>query len=1004
MSLILTALIAFASIMVPGFFLALALLKKTKLNMFEITILGFIFGLIFPPTMTWLEAYLANYVHAFSFSARLYGANVVALTIIGVALSFQQGAINLDFLKRKTGTEIASQAHKDYRERVAELRRTISSLNRDMRLIKEHEREEEDLARKHEAETLSLRDAGPEERAKIGEMHRAEEKRLMESHEREERLLLEDKHTAKKEKGGTSLIWYALLALMLITFATRMLSIGITPKFFEFDPYFDMQSTEFLLIHGYQWLYDHSAWPTAINGTPHRIEPIVPYLEAYWYQISNPPSSAINQTLLSNVSGFYPPITAALLVFIIFLFLYHTYGEKPAIIGAAIATAMPTLITTFISGEQLLEPWGIFSMFFFYAAYLLAAQNPKERRFAVLAGIAFASTFLGAHYYTVDAGVFAVYIVLQGVINVLRKEETKDFYKMNLIVIGIIIIFYLLFDPYNSVLANAIPGILGVPVIIAFPLLALALVAVFEYVPILAKRMKLLSKTDIRVYVGWLIVIGLVGFVLIAFTPIGNPIDRYLALSSHYTTPSTALFMTVQEYEPTGFNFDFGSGGFGLIGASVLGVNIIVWGVLVLFTLVTAYAVYKRNSKGSILALAAVLPLAVAAMIEVKYLPHFGVGYIIAIGIILGELFIFVKQQYGKNAETYAFVFALCTLLLLEVASTVIQQGAAIGYTLYNNVVPNYWLAATSWMSSHAGPFAPRILSWWDYGDWINWFGNSNAVLRGDNSIAKLDYETAARFVLGFSDGYGPAEPGKLLQRNPGEVRALRRPAHPEVAGPRLPRVRERQPDQQGVRDTGGKRHGLALRARHVAVRADARPRLPVPPGKHLLKSGSSNIGDYCQIPNSNVSAFKGLMVIGSSISNQTYCVPFNYSTGISRLLYPNGTKTNIVFSLSTQFYSGSVTVGGEQFMGFIAIYLPNGPNGTVTNAPPSSTTRTTTAGSTSAKLPGFTMAYPSNFTGINYVNGTHPVVIYQVDNYTGSLPYVTPKPSWIQNNFTMPG
>ncbi len=58
------------------------------------------------------------------------------------------------------------------------------------------------------------------------------------------------------------------MALMLITFATRMLSIGITPKFFEFDPYFDMQSTEFLLIHGYQWLYDHSAWPTAAMGTP----------------------------------------------------------------------------------------------------------------------------------------------------------------------------------------------------------------------------------------------------------------------------------------------------------------------------------------------------------------------------------------------------------------------------------------------------------------------------------------------------------------------------------------------------------------------------------------------------------------------------------------------------------------------------------------------------------------------------------------------------------------
>ncbi len=119
MSLIVTALIAFVSIMVPGFFLALALLKKTKLNMFEITVIGFIFGLIFPPTMTWLESYLINYVHAFSFSAGLYGANVVVLTVVGVLLSFQQGAISLDFLKRKPATEISAQMHKDYRERVA---------------------------------------------------------------------------------------------------------------------------------------------------------------------------------------------------------------------------------------------------------------------------------------------------------------------------------------------------------------------------------------------------------------------------------------------------------------------------------------------------------------------------------------------------------------------------------------------------------------------------------------------------------------------------------------------------------------------------------------------------------------------------------------------------------------------------------------------------------------------------------------------------------------------
>ena len=1002
MSLIVTALIAFASIMVPGFFLALALLRKTKLNLFEITVIGFIFGLIFPPTLTWLESYLMNYIHAFSFSAGLYGANVVALTLVGVALSFQQGAIDLDFLRSKPSAEIAAKMHKDYRERIAELRGTIGLLNTDLRLIKEHEREEEDLATKHEEETRRLYDAGPEERAKIEEMHRSEEKRLIESHEKEERLLLEGKqprdHHAKKEKGNVNIIYLALLVMMLAAFGTRMMSIGITPKFFEFDPYFDMQSTEFLLIHGYQWLYDHSAWPTAINGTPHRIEPIVPYLEAYWYQLSSPPSNAIDQTLLSNVSGVYPPITAALLVFIVFLFLYHTYGEKPAIIGAALATSMPTLITTFISGEQLLEPWGIFSMFFFYAAYLLAAQNPKEKRFAILAGIAFASTFLGAHYYTVDAGVFAAYIVLQGIINVLRKEKMEDFYKMNLIVIGIIILFYLVFDPYNSVLANAIPGILGVPVIIAFPLLALALVAVFEHAPLMAKRMKLLAETDIRVYAGWLVVICLIGFVLIAFTPVGNPIDRYLALSSHYTTPSTALFMTVQEYEPTGFNFDFGQSGFGLIGVSILGVNIVVWGVLALFTLVTAYAVYKRNSKGSILAWAAIMPLAVAGMIEVKYLPHFGVGYIIAIGAILGELFIFMKEHYGKDIERWAFVFTFAVLVLLEVVSAVILQGSSIGYTLFNNVVPTSWLQATSWMSSHVGPYAPRILSWWDYGDWINWFGNSNAVLRGDNSIAKLDYQTAARYVLGSADGYGPQN----LANFSDSIQAKYILFDDQLT------QKWQALDFLACVDINETSRSFAMQAASGTsspyVLGTSQCELSHDPAYIFLPMSSGNINDYCQIPNSNVSALKGLMVVGESLSNQTFCIPLNKTSTSAHLLTSDGKKTNVVLSFTQQFYSGTVDISGEAFASFMAIYLPDGPNGTITDAPTEFYNSNYYRGFYLGDLPGFTMAYPNNFKGTNYLNGTWPVVIYQLNNYTGALPNVTAKPSWILNNFTMPG
>lgn len=986
MSAILTAIIAFLSIIVPGFFLALALLKKTKLNMFEIAVIGFMFGLIFPPTLTWLEAYLIPYVHAFSFSAGLYEANVVLLTLLGIVLSVQQGALNL-----------LGQGS-----------------------------------------------------VKLEVMHTVEEPK-------------------QKTGKGMSWVWALLLFLMLFTFATRMMSIGIAPKFFEFDPYFDMQSTEFILSHGYQWLYDHSAWPTAINGTPHRIEPIVPYLEAYWYQIADPPANQISTSLLSNVSSFYAPITAALLVFIVFMFLYHIYGEYPAIIGAVLATAMPALITTFIAGEQLLEPWGIFAMFFFYATYLLAVQNMKETRFAVLAGVAFASSFLGAHYYTVIAGVFALYIVIQGVVDVLRKHETRDFYKMNAIIIGIITLFFILFDPYNTVLTNRIPGVLGIPVIIAFPALALIIVALFERGPVIANKYRLIKNTGIEFYVVWLVVLALFALLLIYYTPLGKSVTGYLYLSSHFTTPSIPLFMTVQEYAPTGFNFDFGSAGFGVLGASFFGINATVWFVLILFTLFGALAVYNRDSKNSILALAAIWPLAIAGMIEIKYMPHFGVGYILAFCIIIGELimladkhkkglgpvrnlfigfsivmagtiylssffsliigavllgmesiaFWFILYEASANKAENSHLLRLGTVLILAVLvmaeeSTVFlsifsaatttcpainSQGNSIGFDIYCNVVTRQWLNALTWMKQNIGPTAPRVLSWWDYGDWINWFGNTNAVLRGDNAIAKLDYATAARFVLGLKDGYGPSNLANF-SNNVAYAKYVLFDDQLTAKWQALDFLACVHANQTSRAFAISQANGTGS----PYVLGTSQCELSHSPAYLMVPISASNINNYCQFASGKVSALKTLLLADNAFTNQTFCTPTNFTNGTVKILDSNGNATNVLLVPTAQFFAGINNLGGQQFATFIALYLPNGPNGTISNAPTAFYSSNYYRGFYLGKLPGFSIVYPSNFTGINYVNASHQVVIYRLNNYTGPNPYVTPKPAWVQNNFTMPG
>ncbi len=1025
MSLIIPLIIGTLSIVVPGFFLALALLKKTKLHMFEIAVIGVIFGMIFPPTLIWLESYLIPISPIFSFSNTLYNVNVVILTIIGIMLSLQQGAFGSFKPSFFSGSESAvkKQIEKDYRKRIASLRSAISELGADIRIIEMHKEEELSLQRKHQDELDLLGSAGEEERQKMIESHRDEERRLFEKHEMEEKNLLSSgKTSAITEKPKSNMIWFALLGIMILVFASRMLSIAQAPVYFEFDPYFDMISTQYILTYGHQLLYDHAAWPSLVNGTYHRVQPLIPYIEAYWYNLAgaNPSASTINTTLLSNVSSWYPPITAALLVFVVFMFIYHEYGEYPAIIGAGLAAVMPVLLTTFIAGEQLLEPWGIFALFFFYAAYILAVNNPKEQRYAILAGIAFASNFLGAHYFTVPAAVLSVYLLFQGLVNVFKSEDNTDFYKMNIVMLGVIVLFYAGYGPYNATLAQVTPAIFGVPVIVSFPILALLAVAVIEYVPKIAKQQGYIKDLNLQVYSVWLLVVVILGILAIIFTPLGHPFQKYLELSAHYTTPSSPLFMTVQEYAPTGFfTFNFGPSGFGIIGDSIGGVSLIVWAVLIAFTALEFISIYTRSSKSSILAVAAVWPLAFAGMIEVKYMPHFGVAYIIAICVILGEVMMHYSDGWSERMKN-GLIIAAVAVLVIEAAPVIIQlvsaasnpncatiqnQGNALGSVLYCNTVPSYWITATNWMAANVGPYGPRILSWWDYGDWINWFGNSNAVLRGDNSVPSADYQAAAHYIFGASDGFNTTVLASYMDSIQAKYILFDDQLVPKWGA--LDFLGCTYVNQTGLQFAlaAGKQQGspYALGTSQCEINHDPIYLLiPLP-----SSNGTISVNTYCTFPgNTTTVAVRGIPVLGGATPlNQTYCVPSSFlqSGKPTYLLSPTGNKTNAI--ISTAFYGGSATISGQQFVSFLLLYAPNGPNRTVTDAPSLFYNSTYYRGFFLGDLgKGYSLAYPSNFTGMNYINGTHQIMIFKLNNFTGTLPTVTPKPKFVTNNYSMPG
>ncbi|MGI0100661.1 MAG: hypothetical protein ACREBH_03015 [Candidatus Micrarchaeaceae archaeon] len=1111
LGLIAAIIIAFISMFIPGILLAFALLRKTELHTFEVVVIGFIFGMIAPATLTWAESYLINYIHAFTFSLGLFEVNVLVLTIIGAVLCYYQGVFG--DLKVFMSSISSSTKDRGISQSLGEIRGRLGRFEKGRSIITAHDQEDNALRSKQHTELSSLSNLSSDERSKTETMHNEALERLRENHIKEESNLLRnlDSTPAPSEKRmfKTSwLVWAILLILMIITFYTRMQSIVIAPKFFEFDPYFDMVDAHYILTYGRQLLLDPSAWPVVAVGTNHRLQPLVPYLEAFWYDLANVlqyHKAAFSSTLMSYVGGIYPPITAALLVFVIFVLLYHEYDERIGLIGAGLTATMPVLFTTFIAGEQLVEPWGIFALFFFFATYMLAIRNKKDKRLAVLAGIAFASNFLGAHYYTVTMGVITVYILAEGIIEILRKESLTDFYKMNAIVLGIIILFYVLYAPYQATLQSNLSSVLGIPIVIAGPLFALILIAIFDFVPkLMAKNKVMIKEASTYFNLAFMVLIFIIAFAAILFTSVGAPIKSYINLSARFTTPSKPLFMTVQEYIPTGILYAFGAQGFGAIGAGALGVPYMVLLISAVSFILICISIYFRRSKTGVLYLAVALPLMFAGFSEVKYLPHFGVAYIMLFGIILGEFMFLANDNFkmtrkktsadkelafDKNVYTshplaaklaiivglfflFGLVFAIaaiafiliyeygikqskdknnatlvaaCVLLALfsltsnmflygESASIVSSIGAQItyasnpanactllsnkanslGYNTYCNTIPQYWLNAMSWINQNVGPNAPRVLAWWDYGDWINWFGNSNAVIRGDNSVAKEDYAIAAQYVLGpkpittANGTVSVATPQTLASyMNANQTKYVlfdqdlisKWGALDFLGCVNVNKTSETYAIAQGQINSPPQPYVLGTS--QCEVNHD--PEFVLLPLSALVPTNQTkqSINEYCSISNSKTTYISGYLVVGDKLENNTVCIDsVPNANGVLRAYDANGTEMNAVIQSSE--YTGVVDLQSSPYVEFMMIYLPNA-NGTITDAPSQFYESNYYDGFFLGELPGFTEVYPSNATGVNFVNGTYPIRIYSVNNYTGGLPSVPQKPSWVSNNDIMP-
>ncbi|BCS90811.1 MAG: hypothetical protein ARM1_0268 [Candidatus Micrarchaeota archaeon] len=350
--------------------------------------------------------------------------------------------------------------------------------------------------------------------------------------------------------------------------------------------------------------------------------------------------------------------------------------------------------------------------------------------------------------------------------------------------------------------------------------------------------------------------------------------------------------------------------------------------------------------------------------------------------------------------------------------SALANEGNGLGFAEFCNQVPSYWIAATQWMAKNVGPYAPRVLAWWDYGDWINWFGFSNTVIRGDNAFAKEDYGVAAHFVFTTADGFGPAALASYMNNNQSEYVVFSQGliskwgALDFLACIDINATSEQYAIQQGKLVGQPFLLGTSpCELKHNPVYA----LIPIP----LNNSINVLETDFCNIPSASKSSNNTVYLrvwltnsLGAGFlnlvdQNTTICIP-RESPGTWPLYYGNGTRLNAYVNIQNynqaQITTAKIDNITQDFIVTLVIYVPNS-NGSITDAPTEFYNSPFYEGFFLGKLPGFVQVFPNTTeSGVNFINYTLPLRIFKLVNYTGGLPKVTPKPPYIKNNYTVPG
>ncbi len=109
-------------------------------------------------------------------------------------------------------------------------------------------------------------------------------------------------------------------------------------------------------------------------------------------------------------------------------------------------------------------------------------------------------------------------------------------------------------------------------------------------------------------------------------------------------------------------------------------------------------------------------------------------------------------MAYANQGTNYQYNQYLCALSLVSNYTGAADLNKAQPWetqTVYYRCqrISNYWIDSMEWIRKNIPENGTYVISWWDYGHWINFFGQRGSVLRNEHVSHKMIGEVADRYL-----------------------------------------------------------------------------------------------------------------------------------------------------------------------------------------------------------------------------------------------------------------